>query len=690
MTSYTNVITDIYSHLIDDVRYKLNYTSTASTILSTRDSSTEASLSLIIYSCVKPIFKIYLIIGTGFLLSKCNILDGSGIKVISSVVLTVLLPCLSFNKIVTNIADSLIKEVGIVMLSSVILFSLGAGCGIVANMFFKIPRKWRYGSICACTFSNISDLPIAYLQNMQSVFTDDEIDQGVAFVIIFLVAFMLSVFNLGGFKLVEYDFIQANKLIEQDIETGKGKTSNQNVAQFEMTNSQGSSPQITKNSERTDDEPQKDNDRNQSGGGDTSELESLDTQALNEDNSAQQGGDRDSAQEAASGSNSLSHIASIPSIKPKIYRNDGANDHNPLARKTRSRRLSTTSRQESIQSQYQALQKQKSLIQDFSTVDKEGNPIPDDPVLRFIKYNSKKLNNDSELQDLEKWASYHSEGVQKLHALNAPGEFNNNHHQNGDSDDDSDAVSSLHDGLSYVEPQETTASRIARMVTADSQITSKDVEEAGKGILPEKIRNIKGMKFIIFFIENCIRPCPLSVILGLIIAFIPWVKALFVSTTVSMPNAPDNLPPLSFIMDFTSYVGAASVPFGLLLLGATLGSLKIKQLPKGFWKAVVFLLLARQVFMPIIGILWCNRLVEAGWLSVDDGYSKVLLFVICIDFGLPSMTTMIYLTSAYTPIDTDDTTQMDCLSFFLLTQYPLLIINLPFAASYYLKVQLKA
>lgn len=685
MTTYRSNLDEIYTHFINDIKYQFNYGEVQSipSILSARDTGKEASLSLIIYSCVKPIFKIYLIIGTGFILSKYNVLDGTGIKIISRVVLAVLLPSLAFNKIVVNIQDSLIKEVGIVMLSSVVLFALGAAAGIAANVFFKVPRKWRYGSICSCIFPNISDLPIAYLQNMQSVFTDEQINQGVSFVIIFLVAFMLTVFNLGGFKLVEYDFIQANKLVEKDIESG-GNTQGENAGEYEMANSPGSSPVFSKNSASSEEEPHHDNQRTQSGGN-TSELASLNTLDSHSACAVQSIAGDDVSHDAVSSSKNSTKLrkpSTILSKNPHVYR-----DENEATSQTKSqpRRMSAVSQQESIQSQLLNLQKQKSLIQDFSKTDKEGNPVPDDPVLRFIKYNSRKLNQDADLRNLEKWASFHSENVQQLHGLNAVNEFNNIHDDNGD-----DAMSVLANNLSYTEPAESTASRIARMVTTETQITSKDIDEAGKDFLPERIRNIKGVKFVIFFLENCVRPCPLSVILGLIIAFIPWVKALFVSTNVTMPNAPDNLPPLSFIMDFTSYVGAASVPFGLLLLGATLGSLKLKALPKGFWKAVVFLLIARQVIMPIIGILWCNRLVAAGWLDINKDLNKVLLFVICIDFGLPSMTTMIYLTSGYTPIDADDTIQMDCVSFFLMVQYPLLIINLPFAASYYLKVQLHA
>lgn len=666
MDSFFTTTNEVINHFIEnDNLYTLFFnTNQHSSLLSPRDGSKKASLSLVIYSCVKPIFKIYLIIGTGYLLSKLNILNGQAIKIISQIVLSVLLPSLSFNKIVANIQDSLIKEVGICVLSSVILFALGGSCGIAANIICKIPKGWRYGSICACIFPNISDLPIAYLQNMQSVFTEEQINQGVSFVIIFLVAFLLAVFNLGGFKLVEYDFIAQNKLIEEsktsDLEQGENTHSSIEMNKYDHSDNSSSKEKNGKQS--TPEQP--------------SEIQSLDTVGSHEV-------DIDSVSDYddyPSHTSKTRKPSVLSSTKPKIYREDSNN----LQHK-KSRRMSILSNQESLQNQILNLSKQKSLVQDFAQTDKEGNPIPDNPVLRFIKYNSKKLDLDNTMnEDLQRWASYHSskpgsEVINELTHENYP-------NSNGSFIDDhaSNILSSLN-----LETEETTGSRIARMVTTDTQITSKDIDNAGKGIVSDRIRNIRGMKFLIFFIENCMRPCPMSVILALIVAFIPWVRALFVASNVKMANAPDNLPPLSFIMDYTSYVGAASVPFGLLLLGATLGNLDIKTLPKGFVTAAMFMLVARQVFMPVIGILWCNRLAQSGWVDMTTDLTKVLMFVICIDFGLPSMTTMIYLTSGFTPIDADDTLQMDCVSFFLMIQYPLLIINLPFMASYYLKVQLQ-
>ena len=86
-----------------------------------------------IWASVKPIIKIYLIIGVGFLLSKLNILTVEAARVVSDIVLTVLLPCLSFNKIVANIEDNDIKYVGIICLTAFLIFGTGWLCAYIVK-----------------------------------------------------------------------------------------------------------------------------------------------------------------------------------------------------------------------------------------------------------------------------------------------------------------------------------------------------------------------------------------------------------------------------------------------------------------------------------------------------------------------------------------------------------------------------
>ncbi len=47
-----------------------------------------------------------------------------------------------------------------------------------------------------------------------------------------------------------------------------------------------------------------------------------------------------------------------------------------------------------------------------------------------------------------------------------------------------------------------------------------------------------------------------------------------------MPSAPDGEPPLAFVIDFAEFMGAASVPLGLICLGSALARLDV---PRSQW-----------------------------------------------------------------------------------------------------------
>lgn len=70
-----------------------------------------------------------------------------------------------------------------------------------------------------------------------------------------------------------------------------------------------------------------------------------------------------------------------------------------------------------------------------------------------------------------------------------------------------------------------------------------------------------------------------SVIAGLLCSLIQPLKALLTTTEnwtgSRMPNAPDGNPPLFFLLDTTAYIGALTVPLGLMLLGSSFARLQV-------------------------------------------------------------------------------------------------------------------
>lgn len=130
---------------------------------------------------------------------------------------------------------------------------------------------------------------------------------------------------------------------------------------------------------------------------------------------------------------------------------------------------------------------------------------------------------------------------------------------------------------------------------------------------------------LLSILKSFCTPPAISIITSFPIAVVPPLKALFVPTG-SGPQGPDGLPPLSFILDTASFIGAASVPLGLICLGSALGRLKIPRpwthLPLG---AIGMFSIAKLFVLPVLGVLTCRLFTYTiPLIDVDD---KVLRYV---------------------------------------------------------------
>lgn len=128
-------------------------------------------------------------------------------------------------------------------------------------------------------------------------------------------------------------------------------------------------------------------------------------------------------------------------------------------------------------------------------------------------------------------------------------------------------------------------------------------------------------------LKSFLTPPSISIFISFPIALIPKLKALFVEVpgTYIHPG-PDGQPPLSFILDTCNFIGAASVPLGLVCLGSALARLHVplnrwKHLPVG---AIMWLAIGKLLLMPVLGVLICQGLVRIGVIAEED---KLLRFV---------------------------------------------------------------
>ncbi|CAA7268203.1 unnamed protein product [Cyclocybe aegerita] len=189
-------------------------------------------------------------------------------------------------------------------------------------------------------------------------------------------------------------------------------------------------------------------------------------------------------------------------------------------------------------------------------------------------------------------------------------------------------------------------------------------------------------KAISSFLKSLFIPPSVSILLAFPIAIVPKLKALFVEVPGTyMPAAPDGQPPLAFILDATTFIGAASVPLGLICLGSSLARLPIPK--RGEWKmlplgAISWLAIGKMILMPVLGVLMCEGLTTAGIIDEDD---KVLRFVCIFLSCLPTATTQVFLTQVYS-----GTGSAEHLSAFLIPQYIIMFISMTAVIAYTLQL----
>ncbi|KAJ3021333.1 UNVERIFIED_CONTAM: hypothetical protein HDU68_009679 [Siphonaria sp. JEL0065] len=128
-------------------------------------------------------------------------------------------------------------------------------------------------------------------------------------------------------------------------------------------------------------------------------------------------------------------------------------------------------------------------------------------------------------------------------------------------------------------------------------------------------------------------------IIGLVIASIPQLRAIFKQSEVNGPEAP-----ISFLFEVLQFLGNAAVPLGLMNLGAALGRLDIRSLIS--YRVITGITICRLVVMPILGIVVVEALVAYG---VIDATDKMLRFVLMLEACMPTASSTVYFTQMWHP-----------------------------------------
>lgn len=131
------------------------------------------------------------------------------------------------------------------------------------------------------------------------------------------------------------------------------------------------------------------------------------------------------------------------------------------------------------------------------------------------------------------------------------------------------------------------------------------------------------------FARLFITPLSVAICVSFPIALVQPLKAMFVPSvppSTIIPLAPDGNPPLFFIYDTAQFIGAASIPLGLVCLGSALAKMEIQRpLVNAPLGAIFSLAVCKMIILPIIGVCIVQGLTYGTGLI--DPNDKVLRFV---------------------------------------------------------------
>ncbi|GAA5901113.1 uncharacterized protein JCM6883_004759 [Sporobolomyces salmoneus] len=170
-------------------------------------------------------------------------------------------------------------------------------------------------------------------------------------------------------------------------------------------------------------------------------------------------------------------------------------------------------------------------------------------------------------------------------------------------------------------------------------------------------------------IKHTLKPPTISLICSIIIGVIPFLRNLFVpaesGNSKFSPLAPDGNPPLSTIYDACSFIGAASVPLGLIVLGASIATI---QIPRPITRLPIASMLAmalvKLAVLPIFGFFFVKALVKSG---IVDSENKVLIFVLTSLSCVPTGTIQVVWSRLLAPPGVENNATL--LGAYLLPQY---------------------
>ncbi|POY70960.1 hypothetical protein BMF94_6022 [Rhodotorula taiwanensis] len=570
-------------------------------------SSTIPATNALIWLSVKPIIRLAIPVAIGCWLTRAGLFPVPASRGASQIVLNVTLPALLFSKIVPSITPDNAKAIGPIFLVGGVYMVISMVLGVLVRSLFPTPRNFRWGLIAAAVWSNWGDVPTSIAQTVcgSAPFAGaQDANLAIAYVAIFILIFYITLFPLRGLHFIERDYTNPPRLLSDNEEAERSQRGRlHNLRAARSRVGQA----IT---------------RRRKAEADVAAPSAAQTLA-----------------EKVDGPIAASHPEQPSQVLETAF--------TPLRRQTTSRLSDAASVREIAGAAHAASPAEQtgSLSAGFGGAGLQQRrpsfgrrPVRDetarDRLRTIVASPSGSVVDDGEITEVGT-QSAHEEAIERTFELDV---------------DDKPA-------------------RIDEKDEVDSKSGGLDESQsiADHALTPQS-RSMRILLAVKDFVLSLLTPPTIALVLALICALVKPLKALF--TTVPdygwHPTAPDNEPPLAILLDTATFIGNASVPLGLLVLGSTLGRMRIpRPLSRLPLTSIVALAVAKCVILPILGFVFVRGL--ATHTSLISEENRVLQYVMMIFASVPTATTQVALTVIFAPEDGES--NADILAAYLIVQY---------------------
>ena len=131
-----------------------------------------ALVGKICLAALTSILQAAVLAGVGLYLGRAKILTEQGTKMLSTMSMKVLIPCMLFSRIMPSVDLTTVSNAWPMLALPAVYALIGGMLGAVVAAVFRAPDDFGRGTIAAIAFGNTSSIPVILLSVMNDVLSD--------------------------------------------------------------------------------------------------------------------------------------------------------------------------------------------------------------------------------------------------------------------------------------------------------------------------------------------------------------------------------------------------------------------------------------------------------------------------------------------------------------------------------------